>query len=106
MQGFAAGGLSEVPEVDFRTASLSPMLAGELGIFGFKPHVLADIVAGKRAEVKPSEGAFWRSLSGEQSPHDLDTAMKLIYCLFTNKVRILLFLLRFVWVTPRVLGTP
>ena len=72
---------------DFRTAGFSAMLAGELGTFGFKPHVIGDILAGKRVEVKPSEGAFWRSISGEQSPHDLETCLQLIYKLFTHKVR-------------------
>ena len=40
MTGFAAGGLSQVPESFFRTASLSAPLAQEQGIFGIKPEVL------------------------------------------------------------------
>ena len=39
MTGFAAGGLSQVPESFFRTASLSAPLAQEQGIFGIKPEV-------------------------------------------------------------------
>ena len=41
MTGFAPGGLSQVPQSFFRTASLSAPLAQEQGIFGIKPEVLA-----------------------------------------------------------------
>lgn len=39
MTGFAPGGLSQVPQSFFRTASLSAPLAQEQGIFGIKPEV-------------------------------------------------------------------
>ncbi len=41
MTGFAAGGLSQVPQSFFRTASLSAPLAQEQGIFGIKPEARA-----------------------------------------------------------------
>lgn len=37
LNAFAAGGLSEVPYDSFRSASFSNMVAGELGMFGFRP---------------------------------------------------------------------
>lgn len=48
--------------------------------------MLSDVLAGKRAEVKVSEGAFWRTFGGDQSPDDLETALQLVYRLFTTSV--------------------
>lgn len=106
LTGFAAGGLTEVPQVgisrsasfvdlcdmreccllqdEFRSASLAPVVANELGIFGVKPAIAADILAGKRVELKPGEGAFWRSFSGDESPDDLEIAFQLVHKLFTS----------------------
>ncbi len=39
VSGFAAGGLSEVPQENFRTCSLASMLTQELGTFGLRPEV-------------------------------------------------------------------
>ncbi len=41
LTGFAPGGLTEVPQADFKTCSMANTLAQELGPFGFKPEVLA-----------------------------------------------------------------
>ena len=41
---------------------------------------------GKRCDLKTDHGAFWRRFSGEQSPEDLETAMQLIYKLFTTNL--------------------
>jgi hypothetical protein len=64
---------------------LASVIAGELGVFGVRPAVASDILAGKRVEIKPAEGAFWRSFSGDQSPEDLETALQLVYKLFTSR---------------------
>ena len=48
--------------------------------------LLNDILAGKRVEVKVGEGAFWRTFGGDQSPEDLETALQLVYRLFTSTV--------------------
>jgi hypothetical protein len=87
LQGFAIGGLSELPRAEFNNARLSMMLAEEFGAFGFKPHVLADLLAGKRVAVRPAEDTYWRTLSGAQRAGNLETAMQLIYKLFTHEVR-------------------
>jgi hypothetical protein len=87
VQGFAIGGLSELPRATFGSARLASMLATEFGMFGFKPHVLADLLVGKRVDVRPGEETYWRTLSGVQRPADLATALQLIHKLFTTDVR-------------------
>ncbi|XP_024516679.1 zinc protease PQQL-like [Selaginella moellendorffii] len=84
--GFAYGGLSQVPEKDFLTCSMGSTIAGEIGVFGHKPSVLMDILAGKRAEVGTKIGAYMRSFSGDCSPTDLEIALQLIYQLFVTSV--------------------
>ncbi|EMS58065.1 hypothetical protein TRIUR3_26510 [Triticum urartu] len=61
-------------------------IAGEIGIFGYRPSVLMDMLAGKRAEVGTKVGAYMRSFSGDCSPSDLETGLQLVYQLFTTKV--------------------
>ncbi len=39
LSAFAAGGLTEVPQRDFRSASFATVIAGELGMFGLRPEV-------------------------------------------------------------------
>ena len=45
-----------------------------------------DVLMGKRVEVKVSEGAFWRSFGGDQSPVDLEVAFQLVHQLFITSV--------------------
>jgi hypothetical protein len=86
LSGFAPGGLSEEPLDSFRNASLGCMLAEEMGMFGFKPPALLDMLAGMRVSISAAEGAFWRKISGDLSPLDLEVAMQLIHKLFTHEV--------------------
>ena len=51
-------------------------IAGEIGVFGYKPSVLMDMLAGKRAEVGTKVGAYMRTFSGDCSPSDLETALQ------------------------------
>ncbi|GIL48315.1 hypothetical protein Vafri_4598 [Volvox africanus] len=88
MTGFALGGLSEVPQELFYTASLAGTMAGHLGIFGFRPDVLGDILAGRRVDLEVTEGAYYRIMRGVQSPMDMETAMQLVHLLFTTQVRL------------------
>lgn len=55
---------------------MGPTIAGEIGVFGHRPSVLTDMLAGKRAEVGTSLGAYMRSFSGDCSPSDLETALQ------------------------------
>ncbi|KAL0825522.1 hypothetical protein Bca101_049199 [Brassica carinata] len=44
--GFAYGGLSELPESDYISCSMGSTIAGEIGMFGYKPSMLMDMLAG------------------------------------------------------------
>ncbi|GMY36234.1 zinc protease PQQL-like isoform X1 [Fagus crenata] len=84
--GFSYGGLSELLESEYFSCSMGPTIAGEIGVFGYRPSVLMDMLAGKRAEVGVNLGAYMRSFSGDCSPSDLETALQLVYQLFTTNV--------------------
>lgn len=84
--GFSYGGLSEVSESDFLSCSMGSTIAGEIGVFGHKPSMLLDMLAGKRAEVGMKVGAYMRTFSGDCSPSDLETALQLVYQLFATSV--------------------
>ncbi|XP_068652946.1 zinc protease PQQL-like [Aristolochia californica] len=84
--GYTYGGLSELPESDYFSCSMGSTIAGEIGIFGYRPSVLMDMLAGKRAEVGTKVGAYMRTFSGDCSPSDLETAFQLVYQLFTTDV--------------------
>lgn len=45
-----------------------------------------DMLAGKRAEVGTKLGAYMRTFSGDCSPSDLETALQLVYQLFTTTI--------------------
>lgn len=84
--GFSYGGLSELQESEYFSCSMGTTIAGEIGLFGYRPSVLMDMLAGKRAEVGVNLGAYMRSFSGDCSPSDLETALQLVYQLFTTNV--------------------
>ncbi|KAK3161034.1 hypothetical protein QOZ80_1BG0070790 [Eleusine coracana subsp. coracana] len=74
--GFAYGGLSELTEAEYMSCSMGSTIAGEIGTFGYRPSVLMDMLAGKRAEVGIKVGAYMRTFSGDCSPSDLETALQ------------------------------
>ncbi|KAL2501004.1 Insulinase (Peptidase family M16) protein [Forsythia ovata] len=84
--GFSYGGLSELPECEYFSCSMGLTIAGEIGVFGYRPSMLMDMLAGKRAEVGTKLGAYMRSFSGDCSPSDLETALQLVYQLFTTNL--------------------
>lgn len=84
--GFSYGGLSELPESEYHSCSMGSTIAGEIGVFGYRPSVIMDMLAGKRAEVGTKLGAYMRTFSGDCSPSDLETALQLVYQLFTTNV--------------------
>lgn len=65
---------------------MSSSIAGEIGQFGYKPTVLEDMLAGKRAGVSTELGAYTRNFIGDCSPSDLETALQLVYQLFVTCV--------------------
>lgn len=84
--GFAYGGLSELSEDEYMSCSMGSSIAGVIGAYGYKPSVLMDMLAGKRAEVSTKVAAYMRTFSGDCSPSDLETALQLVYQLFTKNV--------------------
>ncbi|KAJ4708591.1 zinc protease PQQL-like [Melia azedarach] len=84
--GFSYGGLSELPESEYLSCSIGSTIAGEIGVFGYRPSLLMDMLAGKRVEVGTKLGAYMRTFSGDCSPSDMETALQLVYQLFTTNV--------------------
>ncbi|KAL1364192.1 hypothetical protein HN51_012358 [Arachis hypogaea] len=84
--GYSYGGLSELPESEYFSCSMGATIAGEIGVFGYRPSILMDMLAGKRAEVGTKIGAYMRTFSGDCSPTDLETALQLVYQLFTTNL--------------------
>ncbi|XP_010667309.2 zinc protease PQQL-like isoform X1 [Beta vulgaris subsp. vulgaris] len=86
ISGYSYGGLSELSETDYFSCSMGSTIAGEIGIFGHKPSLLMDMLAGKRAEVGTKLGPYMRTFSADCSPTDLETALQLVYQLFMTNV--------------------
>jgi zinc protease len=84
LTGVAAGGLSEVPASQHYTAACAGVVASHMGIFGIRPALLNDFLAGTRLDVATSEGAYSRTFKAALSPEDLETAMQLLHLLFTT----------------------
>ncbi|KAL8136373.1 hypothetical protein V2J09_002374 [Rumex salicifolius] len=84
--GYANGGYSELKEREYLSGSMGSAIAGEIGMFGYKPTILADMLAGKRVEVDTNLGPYTRSFYGDCSPSDLETALQLVYQLFVTNV--------------------
>lgn len=82
INGYTYGGLSEVLESEFLSCSMGSTIAGEIGVFGHKPSMLLDMLAGKRAEVGTKVGAYMRTFSGDCSPSDLETALQVQYMIY------------------------
>jgi len=86
LRAFARGGLSEVPEKRYLDALYANTIAGELGMFGVKPEILFDVLAGKRADVAAKTGTYVRCVDGDTSPTDIETGLQLVHMLFTSDV--------------------
>eukprot|EP00897_Mesotaenium_endlicherianum_P008456 jgi/Mesen1/7639/ME000004S07907 len=77
ISGYAYGGLSEVPEESYHTCAMATTIAGEMGIYGHKPIALAEMLAGKRADVSVKVAAYTRTFGADCSPADLETALQM-----------------------------
>ncbi|KAM7276427.1 hypothetical protein ACFE04_018293 [Oxalis oulophora] len=84
--GFSHGGLSELRENEYYSCSKASSIAAEIGVFGYKPSVLTDMLAGKRVEVDTQLDVYMRTFYGSCSPSDLETALQLVYQLFTINI--------------------
>ncbi|KAH9303200.1 hypothetical protein KI387_014783, partial [Taxus chinensis] len=67
---------AELPESDYLSCSIGSALAGQIGVFGYKPSVLMDMLAGKRAEVVTEVLAYIRTFHGDSFSNDLKTALE------------------------------
>ncbi|KAJ9546875.1 hypothetical protein OSB04_019418 [Centaurea solstitialis] len=74
--GNAFGGLSEVPENDYMSCLYGETIAKRIGLFGFKPSVLADMLDGKDVRADTGVGHYMRSFSGSCSSTHLKTALQ------------------------------
>ncbi|KHG10444.1 putative zinc protease pqqL [Gossypium arboreum] len=84
--GFSYGGLSELPENKYFSSSMGSTIAEEIGMYGHRPSVLMDMLAGKRVDVDVEVRSYKRSFYGDCSPFYLETAFQLVYQLFTTEV--------------------
>ncbi|KAL4301725.1 hypothetical protein GQ457_10G017130 [Hibiscus cannabinus] len=84
--GFSYGGLSELPECKYFSSSMGSTIAEEIGMFGHRPSVLIDMLAGKRVDVDIEISNYKRTFYGYCSPFYLEAAFQLVYQLFTTKV--------------------
>ncbi|KAJ0986491.1 hypothetical protein J5N97_004847 [Dioscorea zingiberensis] len=92
--GFAYGGLSELSEDEYFSCSMGSTISGEIGVFGYKPSVLMDMLAGKRAEVSTRVGAYMRTFlaiapfrSGNCLAEAILAQERDPYNVFANRVR-------------------
>lgn len=83
---FAQGGLSEVPRAEYLDALYANTIASELGMYGVKPEVLHDIMAGKRCDMSAKTATYSRRVDGDTSPVDIETSLQLLHILFTSDV--------------------
>jgi predicted Zn-dependent peptidase len=83
---FARGGMSEVSRAEHLDSLYANTIASELGMYGFKPEVLHDIMAGKRCEMSAKTGTYTRRVDGDTSPTDIESGLQLLHILFTSDV--------------------
>ena len=85
-KGYSYEGYSQLVESEYLSCLLSSSIAGEIGKFGYKPTVLVDILAGKRASVSTNLGAYTRSFIGDCSPSDFETALQVHFEIYYQKL--------------------
>jgi zinc protease len=80
---YAKGGTTNVPEADYRNATLMTSLVGTSGVGGLSPVDLGKLLSGQIANASLSMGAYTHGASGGSTPKDLETALQLLYLSFT-----------------------
>ena len=81
---YAKGGTMNVPEENYRNASLMTGLVGTSGVGGLSPVDLGKVLAGQLANASLNMGAYTHGVSGSSTPKDLETALQLLYLDFTS----------------------
>ena len=80
---YARGGTTNVPEDNYRNASLTTALVGTAGVGGLSPVDLGKLLSGKIASASLAMGPYTHGVSGSSTPKDLETALQLLYLDFT-----------------------
>jgi len=80
---YAKGGTTNVPETDYRNASMMTGLVGTSGVGGLSPVDLGKLLSGQIANASLSMGPYTHGVSGGSTPKDLETALQLMYLSFT-----------------------
>jgi len=80
---WAKGGLANVPEVEYRNASLMTNLVGTSGVGGLSPVDLGKMLSGQIANASLSMGPYTHGASGSATPKDIETSLQLLYLSFT-----------------------
>jgi zinc protease len=80
---WAKGGTADVPEADYRNASLMTNLVGTSGVGGLSPVDLGKLLSGQIANASLSMGPYTHGVSGSATPKDIETALQLMYLSLT-----------------------
>lgn len=78
VRGFAYGGISEIDESDHYTCKMGRSFASEVGIYGHKPPLLAELLAGKLIYGDLKLGYYTRSFEVDCAKADLEAALQVI----------------------------
>jgi zinc protease len=81
--GWAKGGLANVPEAEYRNASLMTNLVGTSGVGGLSPVDLGKMLSGQIANASLSMGPYTHGASGSATPKDIETSLQLLFLSFT-----------------------
>src|SRR5262249_37516776 len=76
---YAKGGLSLVPESEYKDADLATTLVDLGGVGGFTPIDLEKLLAGRTAGAGAYVSSYTHGLTGSSSTADLETALQLLY---------------------------
>src|SRR5262249_14355765 len=77
------GGTADVPEGDYRNASMMTGLVGTSGVGGLSPVDLGKMLSGQIANASLSTGPYTHGASGSATPKDIETSLQLMYLSFT-----------------------
>jgi zinc protease len=81
---YAKGGTLNVPQADYRNATMMTTLVGTSGVGGLSPVDLGKLLSGQIANASLSMGPYTHGVSGGSTPKDLETSLQLMYLSFTT----------------------
>ncbi|MDP4209026.1 MAG: insulinase family protein [Bacteroidota bacterium] len=84
LNGFSAGGISNVKNPDVVSSWFLSGVVSEMGIAGFSRTDLNKMLAGKRVSIYPGISDERDNIRGNMSPKDLETGLQLVYLYFTQ----------------------